>query len=122
MSYPCLIHVSINILRVLMHTNFMPICMTNHPSISYQAHTNSSILAHNIHITCMFTPFMFKIEQTSQSSNQQQLCKETSRTYARSCSSWEPSLKREEWARSSCRLSLRRDCEQRSWKISRALA
>jgi len=35
----------------------------------------------------------------------------TTRTQARCRSSWEPSLRREECSRSSCRLSLRRDCD-----------
>jgi len=79
-SYPYLVHVLPTNHRVSMHTNLMSVYIDNQPykHISYQAHTNSSVTAHNIHNTCIFTPFMFKIEQISQSSNQQQLCKENS--------------------------------------------
>ena len=106
-----------------MHINSMPTFITNHP---IRFHTkvipNSSIPAHtnryymHIHILHTLNRGNQPIMQPTT------IMQEINTTCVRSCSSQEPSLKRQEQSRSSCRLSLRRDCEQRPCKVLRTLA
>jgi len=113
MSYTNLTHTLSTNHEVLMHTINMSFSINDQPSIISHAKliTNSFVPTYNIHSTCISTPFIYN-KSTNQPIKQPSTFMKQSiaKIQARSRLSWESSLRREECSRSSCRLSLRRDC------------
>jgi len=91
-----------------MHTINMSFSIHDQPPIIYHAKliTNSLVPTHNIHSTWISTPLYNKSMNQPIKQPTIFMKRSIAKTQARSHSSWESSLRREECSRSNCRLRL----------------
>ena len=113
--YPCFT----NNHKVLMHTNFMLIYISNHPNISYQTHQFQPIQSD---ISCIFTCFIPNIGYSNQSYNQQSKHEKAHKFSVPVSLKLGTLAQAKEVFCSSCRSSLRRDCQQKIQQGLRVLA